>query len=109
MMHYRVPPAQPAPQASRFPFPERLMPRLDLTDAEQLKKLVVEPLIEALRAEMRQAVRPLIEEIARIRRQQGERDERVDAIEKRLAVVERFRVRIATVCSGIAIVAGVAW
>ena len=85
------------------------MPPLDLTDAAQLKKVVVEPLIEALRAEMRQAVRPLMEDMARLRRQGAEQDERVDGIERRLAAVERFKVRIAAVCSGIAILAGVVW
>lgn len=85
------------------------MPRLDLTDAEQLKKVVVEPLIEALRVEMRQSVRPLIEEISHLRRHDAEQDERVETVERRLAVVERFKVRIAAVCSGIAIVTGVTW
>jgi hypothetical protein len=85
------------------------MPRLDLTDAEQLKKLVVEPLIEALRAEMRQAMRPVMEEMARLRKHGAEQDSRVDQIERRLAVVEGFKIRIAAVCSGIAILAGVVW
>ena len=85
------------------------MPRLDLTDAEQLKKVVVEPLIEALRVETRQALRPLIQEITSLRRHDADQDLRVESVERRLDVVERFKVRIAAVCSGIAIVTGMTW
>jgi hypothetical protein len=85
------------------------MPRLDLTDAAQLKKVVIEPLIEALRNEMRENIRPLIDEVSSLRRHDTDQDERVEAIERRLAVVERFKLRIAAVCSGIAIVTGVTW
>lgn len=85
------------------------MPRLDLTDAEQLKKVVVEPLIEALRTEMRQTVRPLMEEITKLRRHDLDQDQRMEGIERRLAVVERFKLRIVTVCSGVAIVTGIVW
>jgi hypothetical protein len=85
------------------------MPRLDLTDAEQLRKVVIDPLIEALRTEMRQTVGPLLEEMARLRRHDEDQDQRVEVIEHRLAAVERFKLRIATVCSGIAIMAGIVW
>lgn len=85
------------------------MPPLHLTDAEQLKRLVLDPLVEVLRAEMRQAVRPLVNEIAELRHREKLRELRFDQIEQRLSVLERFKLRIAAVCSGVAVAAGILW
>ncbi|MGA3068537.1 MAG: hypothetical protein ABSF29_16975, partial [Tepidisphaeraceae bacterium] len=44
-----------------------------------------------------------------LRRHDADQDLRVESVERRLDVVERFKVRIAAVCSGIAIVTGMTW
>jgi hypothetical protein len=85
------------------------MPRLDLTDAEQLKKVVVDPLIATLRVEMRQSVRPLVEGMLELRQTQALQHDRIEEIEKRLSAIERFKMRIVTVSSGIAVAAGILW
>jgi hypothetical protein len=85
------------------------MSPLDLTDAEQLKRVVVEPLIAALRAEMREAMQPVLHELAQVRQRGTERDEQVASIEKRLHRIERLKTRIAGVCSVVALIVGVAW
>lgn len=85
------------------------MPRLDLTDAEHLKKVVVEPLIAALRAEMRQSMRPLVEELNGLRHGETAQNQRLDDIEQRLTAIERFKIKIATISSGIALTTGIAW
>jgi hypothetical protein len=85
------------------------MPRLDLTDAEQLKKVVVDPLIAMLRVEMRQSVRPLVEEMVVLRQGQSQQHQKIEEIERRLSAIERFKMRIVTVCSGIAVLAGIIW
>jgi hypothetical protein len=85
------------------------MPPLHLTDAEHLKRLVLDPLVEVLRAEMRQAVRPLVNEIAELRQRERLQDQRMDQLEQRLGNLERFKLKIAAVCSGIAVAAGCVW
>ncbi len=85
------------------------MPPLDLMDAEHLKRVVVDPVIAALRAEMREAVRAVIDELNRLRQSSIERDHRVESIERRLSGVESFKSRIVAVCGGVAVVAGVVW
>lgn len=59
------------------------MSPLHLTDAEHLKRVVLDPLVEVLRAEMRQAVRPLVNELAEMRHREKVRDQRIDQIEQR--------------------------
>jgi len=85
------------------------MPPLDLTDAERLKQVVLDPLAAVLRSEMRNAVRPLIDELAALRTNETRQDQRLEQLEQRLTAVEKFKVRIATVCSGIAVAAGILW
>lgn len=85
------------------------MPPLHLTDAEQLKRLLLDPLIEVLRAEMRQAVRPLVNDLAELRHRERVRDQQINQIEQRLSTLERFKLKIAAVCSGVAVGAGVVW
>jgi hypothetical protein len=85
------------------------MSPLHLTDAEHLKRLVLDPLVEVLRAEMRQAVRPLVAEVAELRHRERLRDQRIDQIEQRVSMLERFKLRIAAVCSGVAVAAGILW
>jgi hypothetical protein len=85
------------------------MSPLHLTDAEHLKRVVLDPLVEVLRAEMRQAVRPLVNELAEMRHREKIRDQRIDQIEQRLGMLERFKLKIAAVCSGVAVAAGVLW
>jgi len=85
------------------------MPPLQLTDAEHLKRLVLDPLVEVLRAEMRQAVRPLVSEMAELRQRDRLHHERMDQIEQRIGNLERFKLKIAAVCSGIAVAAGIVW
>jgi hypothetical protein len=85
------------------------MPPLDLTDADHLKQVVVDPLIAALRAEMRDALRPLVEQIASLALSDGRHERRIEQIEQRLSGIERFKMKIAGVCSGIAVIAGIGW
>jgi predicted GTPase len=85
------------------------MPPLHLTDAEQLKRLLLDPLIEVLRAEMRQAVRPLVNDLAELRHREKVREQQINQIEQRLSTLERFKLKIAAVCSGVAVAAGVVW
>lgn len=85
------------------------MPPLNLLDADRLKQVVIEPLIAALRAEMRAALRPLMDELADLREREHKREQRIDRLEQRLGHVERFKFRLMTMCSSIAIVVGIAW
>jgi hypothetical protein len=85
------------------------MPPLDLTDAEHLKRVVVEPVVAALRAEMRESLRPIVDELSAIQRRDIVRERRFETLERRIGAVERFKARIAAVCAGVAVVAGVAW
>ncbi|MGD1275690.1 MAG: hypothetical protein ABR964_00530 [Tepidisphaeraceae bacterium] len=85
------------------------MPRLDLLEAQRLKKVVVDPLLAALRAEMRQNLGPLVEEMSALRHHEARQDQRLEQIEQRLGAVERFKLRIVTVCSAIAVVTGIVW
>jgi hypothetical protein len=85
------------------------MPPLHLTDAEHLKRVLLDPLVEVLRAEMRQAVRPLVNEISEMRQRERLRDQRFDRLEQRLGSLERFKVKVAAVCSGVAVAAGILW
>ncbi len=85
------------------------MPPLDLTDAEKLKEIVVDPLVSALRSEMRESMPPLIEDVSRLRQSQRGQQERIDQIDIRLGAIERFKLKIAAVCSGIAVVTGIIW
>jgi hypothetical protein len=85
------------------------MPPLDITDAEHLKRVVVDPVIEALRAEMREGLRPVMDELAQMKKREHERDLRMDILDGRLGRIEQFKTRIAAVCSGVAVVAGVGW
>jgi hypothetical protein len=82
---------------------------LDLTEAGQLKTLIVDPVVDALRFEMRAAAQPLVEELSHLRQGQGDHQQRLDQLDQRVGAVERFKMRIAAVCSGIAIVTGMGW
>jgi CHASE3 domain sensor protein len=92
------------------------MPPLDLTDAERLRQVVVEPLISAVRseiktsaAEIRQLIQPIADEQNRLKRQELHQNRRLDQIEQRLGALERFKLKIAAVSTAIAVVTGVAW
>jgi hypothetical protein len=85
------------------------MPPLNLGDAENLRQLVVDPLVAALRAEMREALRPLIDDISALRHQESVQVARLDRIDQRLTAIEKFKARIAAVSGAIALVAGFAW
>jgi CHASE3 domain sensor protein len=92
------------------------MPPLDLTDAERLRQIVVDPLITAVRAEgkasaaeIRQLIQPIADEQNRLRRREIQQNHRLEQIEQRLSALERFKLKIAAVCTAIAVVAGVAW
>jgi hypothetical protein len=85
------------------------MPPLNLDDAENLRQIVVEPLVTALRAEMREALRPLIDDIAALRQHESNLCTRTDQIETRVTAIEKFKTRIAAVSAAIALVAGLAW
>jgi hypothetical protein len=96
-------------QSIVFPRTGAPMPPLDLTDAEKLKEIVVDPLVSALRSEMRESMHPLIEDVSRLRQSQRGQQERIDQIDIRLGAIERFKLKIAAVCSGIAVVTGIIW
>ncbi len=83
------------------------MPPLGLTDAEHLKQLIVEPLIEALRSEMRETICPLVERLNELSEHDHLQQQRLLALENRIGGVEQFKMKIAAVCSGIAIAAGI--
>ncbi|MDP9175423.1 MAG: hypothetical protein M3O30_16395 [Planctomycetota bacterium] len=85
------------------------MPPLGLTDAERLKQLIVDPVIGALRTEMRELTRPLVDEITNLRQADTLQNARLETIESRLTTLERFKVKIAAVCSTIALITGIAW
>jgi hypothetical protein len=74
-----------------------------------LKQVVIEPLIAALRSEMREALRPLMDQLADLSQREHKRDKRIDQIEQRLSHVERFKFKLVTICSSIALVVGVVW
>jgi len=80
---------------------------LDLTDAEQIKDLVVDPVVTALRAEMRQSLSPLASGLADLHRRNDATVRRLDGLDQRIGAVEQFK--LAAVCSLIAMLAGVGW
>jgi len=82
---------------------------LNLNDAERMKELVVDPVVIALRAEMRQALSPLASGLAELHRRNDATVRRLDSLDQRLGVVERFKLKIAAVCSLIAMLAGLGW
>jgi len=82
---------------------------LDLNDAERMKELVVDPLVAALRAEMRQSLSPLVSGLAALGRRNNATAQRLDSLDQRLGAIERFKLKIAAVCSLIAMLAGVGW
>jgi hypothetical protein len=85
------------------------MPPLHLTHAEQLKTLIVDPVINALRLEMRQAVTPIVSDLKTLHEKQSGHDQQIQQLSARVAAIEKFKAKIAAICSAIAILAGVVW
>lgn len=82
---------------------------LDLNDAERIRELVVDPVVMALRAEMRQSLSPLATGLADLDRRSVVSARKLDGLDQRVNAIECFKLKIAAVCSLIAVLAGVGW
>ena len=85
------------------------MPPLDLTDAEHLKRVVVEPVVAAL---ARRCGNRCGQSLTSCRQSSAETSFASGGLNRwngAFGAVEQFKARIAAVCAGVAVVAGVAW
>jgi len=96
------------------------MPPLTTPQLESLHRLLIDPLRDAVRTEMQAGHDRLTAAIEKVadrlsthtaaaRDSDRARDARTDQIEKRLALLERFRTKVLAVCAVLSFLVTLAW
>ena len=96
------------------------MPDLTTAQLEAIQRLITEPLRQAVRTEMQAAHERLAAAIEKVAdqltghvadalRQGHARDARIDSLEHRVSVLERFRARVLLVYGALTVLFTVAW
>ncbi len=85
------------------------MPPLDLDDGKTIRTVIVEPVVEALRAEVLRILQPAMQRIHVLESQQRIGSVQIAGLGERVGGLEKYKMRVAAVCSTVAVLVGIAW